>query len=61
MKNLYDLAVAETKVVLREFGITEARIHRMSCAVVDNLVAKGVIQSTDPANLVPGDDWTADE
>lgn len=53
--NRYDLALQEVRSVLNEM-MTEYRyaneVDAAAKAVVDRLVAKGVIQSTDPDELV---------
>ena len=54
--NLYELAVVETEHVLNQFSsvTSKSHAHRMACAIVDQLVAQGIIQSTIPGNLIPG-------
>ena len=51
--NRYELAVYETQSVLSEWNLEAfAEPGRLAAAIVDRLVAKGVIQSTDPDELV---------
>lgn len=52
--NKYALAVAETRSVLGEWIPEYMDEHgaAMANAVVERLIAKGVIQSTDPEDLV---------
>lgn len=49
--NKYELALAEVRSVLSEWTIP-GDTARLSADIVDRLVAKGVIQSTDPDDLV---------
>ena len=50
--NKFELAVAETRSVLAEWTNTPIEHDSMAKAIVERLVAKGVIQSTDPDDLV---------
>jgi hypothetical protein len=49
--NKYDAAVAEVRSVLSEWMIP-GDTERLAADLVTRLVAKGVIQSTDPDDLV---------
>ena len=49
--NKYELAVYETKSVLAEHFTMTMR-DGVAEAIVERLIAKGVIQSTDPDDLV---------
>lgn len=53
--NLYELALVETKSVLDEWltdTVVYQALHKaMAEAIVDRLIAKGAIQSTDPDEL----------
>jgi hypothetical protein len=49
--NKYQSAVTEVRSVLSDWMVTGDTDH-MAQAVVDRLIAKGVIQSTDPDELV---------
>lgn len=57
--NLYELAVAETKSVLNEWLDDPLRSDALAEVVVERLIAKGVIQSTDPDELT--DYWATHE
>ena len=52
--NRYELAVYETQSVLSEWidPALHIRTTEMTKAIVDRLIAKGVIQSTNPNDLV---------
>lgn len=61
--NLYELALTETKSVLDEW-LTDTAVYQtlhqaMAQAIVERLIAKGVIQSTDPDELT--DYWATHE
>jgi hypothetical protein len=48
--NKYELGLAETRSVLSEWTIP-GDTDRLSKDIIDRLIAKGVIQSTDPEDL----------
>lgn len=55
MMNRYELAVAETQSVLDEWLASygdRLLVAPMATAIVERLIAKGVIQATDPDELV---------
>ena len=50
--NKYELAVHQTQSVLSEFPSTLHTEHFVARMIVERLIAQGVIQSTDPEDLV---------